>query len=829
MSKGAFLAAAVLLSAAQAARAGQPGIGSMPISTGVAELAAAAGIHRVDASTLPLDIVRIAFASPDGTSVEEAAARAAIARVLGRAGSAGDALPLPLSAKTWTDRIVGSQLAVGRIAPAIFGARPAALLYHALMGVEPATLEWIESNPSILDLLLKHPGVSAVYARSIRIRDGRVVTPGDGADDVWSAVVGADPAHPAKFVAALLSARAGRVAGFYDAVAHLDAPHQAFAIGKATDTGRVARAQRLVDALTRLEPRWRVAEHPFMRPDVDAAVLLRAVRVGADGQLLPPASREVWSRVFGGADERGAIDAAWLADRVLEGGDSAARERLDAFLFGQRALASAGGANDGDVVDALHGFRRYPALMLTLEGHGLDAAAYAAAARAAAAVNGDDDAVTIFQAGVAIVDLARRSGTLDAAQARTILASLVGAGSARESRARLLAWVRADLLPAFKGAVAGGDALGADALLLAALAGPRSTPGPPILWEEQRFHADLSTPELRRLTAIRGRQDELPLDAALAAATPRKLTALAMSMMAIVYASALGDPDGQPANAGPVWRRHRTGGGPGLARSPTWRLANEFFARDGWHLTGSLLRLDAALPALALRRVDSTEMPTPSVLSITDRRTLERSVALSDPRSLTDDDRDAVAAALARGRARAAALATNAADLDAAADAAGLSEWRRNALRWTLATTPARTIESWTLLELFRLGGGDPRAAWGGAAVPLDGCLCLRFPAAVPWEEFAGRAATGQLATQLADVMLRTAEALAARRLPARLGRHVAAFAMQDVIDRARPAYFDDWLPVAFAARDLRDDQFDDYIAALTVAGPLVPVTKGVR
>jgi hypothetical protein len=77
--------------------------------------------------------------------------------------------------------------------------------------------------------------------------------------------------------------------------------------------------------------------------------------------------------------------------------------------------------------------------------------------------------------------------------------------------------------------------------------------------------------------------------------------------------------------------------------------------------------------------------------------------------------------------------------------------------------------------------------------------------------------------------MLRTAEALAARRLPAVLARHVAAFATQHVIDRARPAYFDDWLPIAFAARDLREDQFDDYIAALTVAGPLVPVAKGGR
>ena len=60
MIKGLPIAAGVLLCAARLAHAGQAGIGSMPIAS-VADLAAAAGIHRVDASTLPLDIVRLAF------------------------------------------------------------------------------------------------------------------------------------------------------------------------------------------------------------------------------------------------------------------------------------------------------------------------------------------------------------------------------------------------------------------------------------------------------------------------------------------------------------------------------------------------------------------------------------------------------------------------------------------------------------------------------------------------------------------------------------------------------------------------------------------------
>ena len=827
MSKGLAIAAGLLLSAASSARAGQT-IGSMPIPTSVADLAAAAGVHRVDASTLPLDIVRIAFASPEGP--EEARTRAAIARVLQRDGPAAGQLPLPLSPKTWSARVLGAPVADSRLASAIFGSRPAALLYHGLMGVEPSTLAWIESNPALLDILYKRPGVSAVYARSIRIRDGRLVTPGDAADDLWAAVVGADPRTPAAFIAKLWSDRAGRLAGLYDAVAHLDPPHQAFAIGKAGDPGRVARVRHLLDAITILEPLWRLADHPFRRPDVDASVLLRTVRVDAAGEPAAPASRDVWSRVFGGVAERGPLDAAWLARKILEAGDSVARQRLDVLLFAQRALGATPKADEEALVEALIGFGRCPALMLTLEGHRLDATAYAAAARAAAALEGRDS-IAVFQAGLAIVDRARRSGTLEVAQSRAAIASLVDAVALR-GNAGLLSWVRDGLLGSLSRAVPAGDARAADALVIAAMAGAASREGPPIEWEAQRFRADLASPELRRLTTIRQDQEEPSIEKALASATPRDLGALAQSMTALVYADALGEPDGQPAAAGAVWRRHRFEGNHGgdAGRPVAWLMAAEVFAPGGWHLAGSVLRLDLALAPLALRRLNPTEMPGPSALPSNSRRTLALTVALIDPRALADEERDAIAAALSRGRARAAALAKDPSGFDSAAADAGLSEWRTNAARWVLSAGPAPAVaDAFTLLELFRLGGGRGSAAWGTAAAPVDGCLCLQFPERIAWEEFAGRPTTGQMATQLADVMLRTADALAARRLPALLARDILAFAMQDVLDGARPAYFDDWLPVAYAVRDLTEGQFDDYVAALTVAGPLVPLPRSIR
>ena len=126
------------------------------------------------------------------------------------------------------------------------------------------------------------------------------------------------------------------------------------------------------------------------------------------------------------------------------------------------------------------------------------------------------------------------------------------------------------------------------------------------------------------------------------------------------------------------------------------------------------------------------------------------------------------------------------------------------------------------------MGGPRPSAihslhAWGAAALPLTGCMCLQMPAARSWEEKTGRSATGLLATQAVDVSLQVADALASLQLPAALAPSILSFAAQDVLDRAQPAYPDDWNEFGHAARTLSRDHLMDYIAALTANGPLVP------
>ena len=70
-----MVAALLLMCAVPCARADQNAVGSLRLPVPAAALATAIGIHRVDPSTLPVDIVRLAFASPDNASAPETAAR----------------------------------------------------------------------------------------------------------------------------------------------------------------------------------------------------------------------------------------------------------------------------------------------------------------------------------------------------------------------------------------------------------------------------------------------------------------------------------------------------------------------------------------------------------------------------------------------------------------------------------------------------------------------------------------------------------------------------------------------------------------------------------
>jgi hypothetical protein len=112
---------------------------------------------------------------------------------------------------------------------------------------------------------------------------------------------------------------------------------------------------------------------------------------------------------------------------------------------------------------------------------------------------------------------------------------------------------------------------------------------------------------------------------------------------------------------------------------------------------------------------------------------------------------------------------------------------------------------------------------WGVSCAPLDGSLRLAFPDPPAPQRYSGRSGAGLIATRVADVKLRVIEALIERQLPIALAPGVLAATLQDVLDNARLAYFDDWLSLSRQARSIADEQISDYISALTARGPLVP------
>jgi len=134
------------------------------------------------------------------------------------------------------------------------------------------------------------------------------------------------------------------------------------------------------------------------------------------------------------------------------------------------------------------------------------------------------------------------------------------------------------------------------------------------------------------------------------------------------------------------------------------------------------------------------------------------------------------------------------------------------------------------LADYFWAGLADDGAgglgAWGAATTPVDGDLRLAWPPARPWEDLAGRSASGQLMTRFIDMNLRVAEALAQYHLPAQLAAGTLAPALADLIHEAPLGHADDWYALAGYVTRLPEERRPDYIAALAAGGPLVPVDE---
>ena len=872
MVRARAVAVGILLVSYGALGARQPAVRtSVPLPVNAAQLASSLGLDPTDKSQLIVSIVRLVFDSPEGTSIEDRKRRTILAEQFSHpVSNVRDRVPLPLDASIWRETLLTRQVRDSEIIPAILSERTSALLYHGLAALDDDTLGWLGPDRETLLHLRRNAGTFAAFGRSIRVRGGRVSVPGGtDAEPVWSAVVGAEVTRPSAFVQRLIRG-SGRLAWFYDTVAHLDVNRQRLVLGASgSEPSRVERMRELLDVFETAAPEWHTPDRPFARPTLDPSLVISLVVSTDGGELRGPASRRIWETVFreeaadaptmapesSAATDASPIDPGWLARRISLVPSPIGRRRFETFLFAQRVFPSAV-REDSTLLTALRGASAFPALALTLERIGADSPAiYATAARTAILLNAVRQperrrmAIAEFQSALAIIDRAVRMRGLDSRRAAGLTASLIALpiGADTAYGAGFPQWLREELVPALPLQADARDP--AEEAILAACAGVKDTITHPdvVDWEGRQYRIDPAASELQRLHRVRERQraalsvtsrSYASLDARLAAlvaatdADRVKLEqAVADALVSIVYALHLGEPDGAAVSAGNAALRHDFGleESVGAVKNAAWRLPREERGGpSGWRVMGSLLGLDAALSRLALRRLDSSDMPGEPTLSTSVRAAATLTAALFGPLGPPGPTANDIAATIERGRSRISSLQNNRSDIDRAAADAGLSEWRREALAWTIEHDREQALSRFSLVELFWLGSPRAKArqydAWGAASAPLDGCLCLRMPDAEPWEAWAGRTSAGHLATRGADVALRVAEFLAEIKLPTVLAPGVLAYAMQDVLDEAHPAFFDDWPAVQRAARDVPRERLIDYVAALTAGGALIPV-----
>jgi len=465
------------------------------------------------------DVARRLHAGPEGAAL--------VPHVLSHLSAADDpaqdeTVPLPLAPAVWEAQVFGREVEPRELLGAILAERDAAFLYRGLSCLDDPTLAFLaQQGDTLTRIHREHARVFALFAGAFRVRDGAVVVPGDSDSAVlWEGLVGQSRRRPAAFLLELLGRGGGSLAFLYDSVARLPEASQRFALGTtlADAAQRESRFRSLAEAFRRADPFWAEGRAGLTRPRVDAARVLLEVLVTPEGRLAPPSARSLWEAVLPapvvprGPAADAPADAAFLVETIALPDAEAAQRRLSLLHFAQRVFVSAGA--DPDLAEALRGFLRNPALMLSLERLGVrKAAVYAGAARRAlqlAQPGRAGVALAQFQAGLALVERARFSGALDTRAGQELVPSLLAIEPVSGPRyeTAIAAWLEGELLPAL--GLAEGDS--AEAVLADALTGTGGA-GPQTLWWEGRsFEADVAAASRARFAAVRAQQAGNSLD-----------------------------------------------------------------------------------------------------------------------------------------------------------------------------------------------------------------------------------------------------------------------------------------------------------------------------
>src|SRR5260221_10331608 len=450
----------------------------VPVPGGSAALASALGIDAApERARFVFEITRLVYDNPEG---RRSAADAFLQRLRqeqsrGRRAvlqGASDLVPVPLTADVWSDAIFHRRVAKDELVYAIVADRSAALVCHGLASLDDETLQYLTDHSSILTRIYERSApVFGAFASSLHVHASRIVPlGGEAAVALWETAVAERLTRPDRFLPLLLETNDGRLAGLYDAIGQMDAPHRRFVLGDWLPTA-AQRAERFkllsTFGVTALKE-WHVRTLPFGRVSFDLQTALTRIAVDERGAPVRPNARGFWTRVFAGVDvsedaarqlqaiDEEPIDAAWIADAIETVDIRQRGDRLDQIALAQRVFGDTGaGPERADVFLAIRGMTRFRMLIVTLDRMGITApSTYSSALRHAVRLGAIAShhgfvAQAQFQGALALLARMRAVRTLDLTRAQTLVERLavLPLVDGRYNGA-VASWIRADLATA---------------------------------------------------------------------------------------------------------------------------------------------------------------------------------------------------------------------------------------------------------------------------------------------------------------------------------------------------------------------------------------------